>query len=37
MVLPSSTLDSMNIGTTAGLVALDKKEKIEKGKNGGDK
>ncbi|MCD6396046.1 MAG: slipin family protein [Spirochaetaceae bacterium] len=30
MVLPSSALDSMNIGTTAGLAALDKTDKLEK-------
>lgn len=37
MVLPSSALDSMNIGSTMGLAALDKTERIEKAKNGGDK
>ncbi len=37
MVLPSSALDSMNIGSTMGLAALDKVEKIEKAKNGEDK
>jgi len=37
MVLPSSALDSMNIGSTMGLAALDKVEKIEKGKEGGAK
>ena len=30
MVLPSSALDSMNIGSTAGLAALDKSQKLEK-------
>ena len=39
MVLPSSALDSMNIGigSTMGLAALDKVEKIEKAKDGGAK
>ena len=37
MVLPSSALDSMNIGSTMGLAALDKVEKIEKKNNGEDK
>lgn len=39
MVLPSSALDTMNIGigTIAGLAAIDKTEKIEKEKAGGDK
>jgi len=36
MVLPSSALDSMNIGTTAGLAALDKTIKLEDENNGGD-
>ncbi len=34
MVLPSSALDSMNIGSTMGMAALDKVEKLDKG---GDK
>jgi len=37
MVLPSSALDSMNIGGAMGLAALDKVEKTEKEKKGGDK
>ncbi len=37
MVLPSSALDSMNIGSTMGMAALDRTEKMEKGNEGGDK
>ena len=33
MVLPSSALDSMNIGSTMGMAALDKTEKINNGKD----
>ncbi len=37
MVLPSSALDSMNIGSAMGMAALDKAEKLEAGTEGGDK
>jgi hypothetical protein len=37
MVLPSSALDSMNIGATMGMAALDKTKKIEEENKGGDK
>ena len=35
MVLPSSALDSMNIGSMTGLAALDKTEKLENNSDGG--
>ena len=37
MVLPSSALDSMNIGSAMGMAALDKTKKMEDKKEGGDK
>lgn len=36
MVLPSSALDSMNIGTTMGMAAWDKTEKISNDNKGGN-
>ncbi|MDA3939289.1 MAG: slipin family protein [Spirochaetia bacterium] len=36
MVLPSSALDSMNIGSTMGMAALDKIDTIKKENEGGD-
>jgi SPFH domain/Band 7 family protein len=37
MVLPSSAMDSMNIGSAMGMAALDKTKKLENENSGGDK